>query len=454
MARVALVEDDPNVRSLFVRLLESANLRPAVYDSGDAFLSSGEAGSYDVVVTDFQMPGASGLDVLRSCRAEPDPPEVLLVTGVGTIPNAVEAMRMGAFDYLAKPVPSRELIHRVGLALEARRLRHDVVALSGELRRQQGEPLLIGESRAIQRLLAHAQKAAETDSTVLILGETGAGKEVVARHIQKTGRRSRARFLTLNCATLPEDSIENELFGHAPGAFPGATEPKRGLFEEASGGTLLLDEVASLSSGAQAKLLRFLDEGTVRRVGENMQRSIDVRVLSTTNRNLSVSIAARVFREDLFYRLSVITLVVPPLRERREDIEPLALHFLEESVRRHGKERAFARQTLDRLAEYDFPGNVRELRYAIEQAVILSEESTLLPRDFPLCVPRVASTIALPAEGFRRKPSQEIDAEKLQEAIRQCHGNRLQAARRLGISRATLYRLLARTGSKPKDDPA
>ncbi|HEY6931106.1 MAG TPA: sigma-54 dependent transcriptional regulator [Thermoanaerobaculia bacterium] len=443
MARIALVEDDPSARSVLVRMLGSAHFESSVFESGDAFLSSSERGSFDVVLTDFQMAGATGLDVLKACRAEPDPPEVLLVTGFGSIQNAVEAMKMGAFDYLSKPVQSKELLHRVELALEARRLRKEVSALSGEVRRRHGLAPPIGRSRVMREFLARAQKVSGTSSTVLIIGETGTGKDVIARLIQSSGPRANAPYLTLNCAALPENLLESELFGHARGAFSGATELKRGLFEEASGGTLFLDEVGATSVSAQAKLLRVIEDGVVRRVGENRPQRVDVRILAATNRNLQTAIAAGEFREDLFYRLSVVTLVVPPLRDRTEDIEPLARHFLVESARRHGKERVFSPATLDRLRQYDFPGNVRELRYAIEQAVILSEDSVLKPDDFPLCVPRSEAPTPR-ADSVRLRPSQEINSEKLQEAIRQCGGNRVQAARLLGISRATLYRLLAR----------
>jgi two-component system, NtrC family, response regulator HydG len=449
MARIALIEDDPDVRAVFVRMLESAGHNPVIFESGDVFLKSTDTGAFDVVVTDFQMAGATGLDVLKACRAEPDPPEVLLVTGFGSIQNAVEAMRLGAFDYLAKPVQSKELLHRVALALEARRLRQEVAALSGEVRRRHGLAPPIGESRVMREFLARARKAAETSSTVLILGETGTGKDVIARQIQSTGPRADAPYLTVNCAAIPEDLLESELFGHARGAFSGANELKRGLFEEASGGTLFLDEVGSMSIAAQAKLLRVLEEGMVRRVGENKPIRIDVRILAATNRNIEAAIAAGEFREDLFYRLSVVTLVVPPLRERPEDIEPLARHFLAESSRRLGRERVFAPETLDHLRAHSFPGNVRELRYAIEQAVILSEGTVLLPKDFPLLRPRVSVGPAAGAPLPRSKAiGQEIDAERLEEALRQCGGNRVQAARALGISRATLYRLLARAGER------
>ena len=442
MVRIALVEDDPEIRSLFVRVLESAGYEPVVFSTGDAFLKAGEAGSFDVVVTDFQMEGATGLDVLKACRSEPEPPEVLLVTGFASIRNAVEAMRLGALDYMAKPVDTKELLHRVAQALEARRLRREVAALSGEVRRRHGLAPPIGESRVLKEFLARARKAAETSSTVLILGETGTGKDVIARLIQSSGPRADRPYLTVNCAALPENLLESELFGHGRGAFSGATEVKRGLFEEASGGTLFLDEVGSMLVTAQAKLLRVLEEGTVRRVGENKAIPVDVRILAATNRDLSAAIAAGEFRDDLFYRLSVVTLVLPPLRERPEDIEPLARHFLAESVRRVGRERIFSPETLERLRAYSFPGNVRELRYAIEQAVILSEDRTLGPQDFLFLLSRHGSGAA--AEAAASLAPREIGPERLREALEQCGGNRVRAARTLGISRATLYRLLDR----------
>jgi DNA-binding NtrC family response regulator len=231
MVRIALVEDVSGVRALFVRVLGMAGHDPTVFESGDAFLASGEAGSFDVVLPDFQMTGASGLDVLKACRAAPDPPEVLLVTGFASVRNAVEAMRLGAFDYLAKPVDAEELLHRVAQALEARRLKREVAALSGEVKRRHGSAPPIGSSRVLLDFLARARRAAETSSTVLILGETGTGKDVIARLIQSSGPRADRPYLTVNCAALPENLLESELFGHGRGAFSGATELKRGLFE-------------------------------------------------------------------------------------------------------------------------------------------------------------------------------------------------------------------------------
>ncbi len=449
MARIALVEDDPQLWPVLSGILASAGYEPEIFESGDAFLSARNRGSFDVVVTDFQMEGASGIDVLKACRAEDDPPEVLLLTGFASVRNAVEAMRLGAFDYLAKPADPKELLHRVGQALEERRLKREVHALSGEVRRRHGLAPPIGASAVMRDFLARASKAAASSSTVLILGETGTGKDVIARYIQSTGPRADKTYLTLNCAALPENLLESELFGHARGAFSGAHALKRGLFEEASGGTLFLDEIGSMTLPAQAKLLRVLEEGAVRRVGENQPIRIDLRILAATNRDLARAVAAGEFREDLYYRLSVVTLVVPPLRERPEDIEPLARHFLAESVKRLGKLRLFAPETLDFLRGYAFPGNVRELRYAIEQAVILSEDGTLRPADFVLSRARAGVPgSAAPGTGRpRSRPiAEEITPERLQEALAEHGGNRVRTARALRISRATLYRLLDRAG--------
>jgi len=445
-ARIAVVEDDPEIRTLFETILRSAGHFPRAFSSGDEFLARSSGAPFDVVITDFQMEGASGMDVLKACRADPDAPEVLLVTGHASIRNAVEAMRLGAFDYLAKPAEPKELLHRVAQALETRRLKRAVDALAGEVRRHHAVSPPVADSPRMREFLARAFRAAETSSTVLILGETGTGKDVIARHIQAAGPRSNRTYLTVNCAALPEHLLESELFGHARGAFSGAHAMKRGLFEEASGGTLFLDEIGSLSPAAQAKLLRVLEEGTVRRVGENQPVPVDVRILAATNRDLPAAVAAGEFREDLYYRLSVVTLVVPPLRERREDIVPLARTFLAETVRRLGKLRVFAPEVPALLESYVFPGNVRELRYAIEQAAILSEDGTIRTSDFALTGEvRADGAGRLRGQGPHRV-SRDITPERIRRALEENGGNRVRAARALGISRATFYRLLDRKG--------
>jgi two-component system response regulator HydG len=441
LARIAVVEDDRDVRNLLEGILRSAGFHSTPYASGDEFLSSPDPKPFDLVITDLQMEGASGMDVLKASRSQPDPPEVLLVTGFASIRNAVEAMRLGAFDYLAKPADPKELLHRVGQALEARRLKRTVDALSGEIRRREVIAPFIAESPRMKEFLALADRAAAASSTVLILGETGSGKDLVARRIQANGSRSQATYLTLNCAAASEELLESELFGHAREGFSGAQELKRGLFEEAAGGTLFLDEIGSLSLASQAKLLRVLEERTVRRVGENQSLRVDVRILAATNRDLNAAVASGAFREDLLYRLSVVTLAVPPLRDRREDIAPLARLFLAESVQRAGKLRVFAPETLSFLEEYAFPGNVRELRHAVEQAAVLSDDGIIRPADFAFGRPA-----GWKGYSARSRP-REITRERLDAALREQGGNRLRAARALGISRATFYRMLQKSES-------
>ena len=286
----------------------------------------------------------------------------------------------------------------------------------------------------MQDFLARARKASASSSTVLILGETGIGKDVIARYIQSTGPRADKVYLTMNCAAVPEGQFESELFGHARGAFPGAHTWKSGLFEEAHGGTLFLDEIGSMALPAQTNLLRVLEEGAVRRLGEKRPIKVDVRLIVATNRDLDSLIASGEFREDLYYRLSVVTLVVPPLRKRPEDIEPLARLFLAESVRRHRKLRVFAPGTLELLRSYAYPGNIRELRYAIEHAAILSEDGVLRPEDFPFAGARAEASgaSAAPARRIRTRPiAQEITPERLQQVLQEQGGNRVRTARAL-----------------------
>jgi len=457
MVRLALIENDVDLRAGLTGMLSRAGYPPEVFESAEDFLGSESASSFELVLTEFPMEGTEGADVLRACGAVPDPPGVLLLAGPGVVGSALEAIRVGAFDYISKPVDPRELVHRVGLALDMRRLKRDTRALNGEVRRRHGLAPPIGESMIMQDFLARARKAASSSSTVLILGETGIGKDVIARYIQSTGPRADKVYLTLNCAAVPENLFESELFGHARGAFPGAHAWKAGLFEEAHGGTLFLDEIGSMALPAQTNLLRVLEEGAVRRLGEKRPIKVDVRLIVATNRDLDSLTAAREFREDLFYRLSVVTLVVPPLRKRPEDIEPLARLFLAESVRRHRKPRVFAPGTLELLRTYSYPGNIRELRYAIEHAGILSQDGFLRPEDFPFMRNRAAG-VDVPSGPRRtrtRPIAQEITPERLQEVLKEQGGNRVRAARALQISRATLYRLLDRgdseTGSETSD---
>lgn len=453
MVRLALIENDTDLRAALTGMLSRAGYPPEVFESAEDFLGSESASNFELVVSEFPMEGTEGTDVLKACRAVPDPPAVILVTGHGSVAAALEAARLATVDYVGKPVDPKELAHRIGVALELRQLKREARALGGEVRRRHGLAPPIGDSPIMQDFLARARKASASSSTVLILGETGIGKDVIARYIQSTGPRADKIYLTMNCAAVPESQFESELFGHARGAFPGAHTWKTGLFEEAHGGTLFLDEIGSMALPAQTNLLRVLDEGAVRRLGEKRPIKVDVRLIVATNRDLDSLIASGEFREDLYYRVSVVTLVVPPLRKRPEDIEPLARLFLAESVRRHRKLRVFAPGTLELLRGYSYPGNIRELRYAIEHASILSEDGVLRPEDFPFARTHPAASGASAAvRRVRTRPiAQEITPERLQQVLREQGGNRVRAARALQISRATLYRLLDRADEKTRD---
>lgn len=454
LARLALVENEPELRTSVTGMLTQAGYQPEVFEAAEDFVISESAYSFDLVITEYPMEGAEGANVLKACRAEADPPAVLLLVSPPAVPAALDAVRLGAFDFVRKPVDARELIHRVSAALEARRMSRESRALAGEVRRRHGLAPPIGESDVMSDFMARARKAASSSSTVLILGETGIGKDVIARYIQSTGPRADKAYLTLNCAAVPENLLESELFGHARGAFPGANTWKAGLFEQGHGGTLFLDEIGSMALPAQANLLRVVEEGAVRRLGEKRPIRVDVRLIVATNRDLDSLISAGEFREDLYYRLSVVTLVVPPLRKRPEDIEPLARQFLAEAVRRHRKLRVFAPGTIEMLRGYSFPGNIRELRYGIEHASILSEDGFLRPEDFPFLRRRATGAGAGPVRSRTRPIAQEVTPERLQQVLREQGGNRVRAARALQISRATLYRLLDRPAAKVEEKPS
>ena len=421
-------------------ILKTAGFDARVFSSGDEFLKSGGPHSFSLVVTDLQMSGASGLDVLHACRAVEDPAEVLLMTGFASIQNAVQAMRLGAIDYLAKPVDPAELIHRVEKAADARALRREITALSEEVRRRDGAGP-VAESRPMREVFARAREAASSAAPILITGEPGVGKRLVARQIQAWSRRADRTYLTVDCPSFSEALPEVELFG------ADRSRHRRGVFEQATGGTVLVAEVSSLGPRGQERLFRVLKEGAVRLIGEVEEVPVDVRVLCTASGSLLERVESGDFREDLFHRLS-LTLDVPPLRERPEDIEPLARYFLAEAGRRLGKLRVFSPEALETLRERAFPGNVRELRFSIEQAAEKSVDGVLSASDFEDAarVPRVPAG-ARPSRP--RSIGKDISGERLLDVLRETGGNRVRAARALGISRASLYRLLASIGKPP-----
>jgi len=440
--QLLVVDDDRAMREMLVALFKERGLFVEDASTADAALARAAEQDFDVVLSDVRMPGLSGVELVGQLRRLRPSTPVVLMTAFGSIDSAVEAMRGGAFDYLTKPFEpdavilavERAFAHRA-LALENEQLRR-AVDRTGSL----GE--LIGKSPAMREIFALIKRIAHTRSSVLITGESGTGKEVVARAIHFHGDRSERPFVPINCTAIPEGLLESELFGHVRGAFTGAHASKRGLFEKADGGTLFLDEIGDMGLGLQGKLLRVLQDREIRPVGGTQSLRVDVRIIAATNRDLAAEIAAGRFREDLFYRLNVIPLHIPPLRERAEDIPALVEGFL----RRHadGRRRFFSPEALERLLEHPWRGNARELENVVERALALSDEETLAPGDIPL--PGGTAREAPKGEDFLAAAAahgmtlHELGERYTEQVLRATGGNKVQAARILGIDRKTLYR--------------
>jgi two-component system response regulator HydG len=434
--RVLVVDDDAGVRYTLREILSSEGL--AVDEAADGAEALARFDAHPLVVTDLRMPGIDGMELLRRLAARSPAPRVVVITAHGSERQAVEAMKAGAYDYFRKPFENEELLAVVRRAVEAARLASENERLEGELVLSRS---MVFASEAMRRLAVLVARVAPRDVTVLLLGESGTGKERVAEAIVRASRRAGRPFVRFNCAALSPDLAEAELFGHARGAFTGAARARPGLFREADGGTLLLDEVGELAPPAQAKLLRVLQEGEVRPVGEERARHVDVRVVAATHRDLEEEVRAGRFREDLFYRLNVATLRIPPLRERPEDVPVLARHFLDRFGRRFGVDPLRVPDALfDRLAAHPWPGNVRELENAIEGLVALSPPEGL---DLTLLPGGAARPGEGPALGLRERVL-AYERGLVVEALRAAGGNRSEAARRLGISRVTLHDKLKR----------
>src|SRR5512138_1843413 len=345
--KVLVVDDQKNMRATTAMVLRQAGHVVEEAEDGAAAIQRVQQEAFDVVLTDLRMHGEDGMDVLRGVQRSAPETQVIVMTAYGTIESAVEAIRRGAYDFLAKPFKEDELLLRIEKALEKRRLVGEVTLLAGEFRRRYGLEHIVGRSSAIQDVLDRVVRVAPTDATVLISGESGTGKELVARALHVASRRSDKPFVPFNCAAITETLLESELFGHARGAFTGATRARRGLFEEASGGTLFIDEIGETAPGFQAKLLRALQDGEIRRVGESAPVQVDVRVVAATNQDLRRAISEKRFREDLYYRLAVVPIRIPPLRERREDVPLLAAHFLERFNQRTGSDKVLTPEAVE-----------------------------------------------------------------------------------------------------------
>ena len=431
--RILIVDDDPGQRSLLNSFLRSQGFETALADSGERALEMLRSGKFAMMISDVRMPGLSGLETLRRARQEHVTLPVLLVTAFTDIRDAVAAMRDGAVNYLPKPIDLDELLNSVRQAIGISK------AVPLQYNEQQKLPdFVIARSPLMQTVFRDASLIAPSETRILITGESGVGKEVVADVIHAWSTRAPGPLIKVNCAAIPETLLEAELFGHEKGSFTGAHARRIGRFEEANDGTIFLDEVAEMSPALQAKLLRVTQDGRFQRVGSNQEIHTNARILAASNRNLDDEVKAGRFREDLFYRLNVVELNVPPLRERREDILPLAGRFIEEIAK--GRAR-FSDTVAACLERYPWPGNVRELRNAMERAVLLSHSELILPEHLPTRV-RAAADLPAPREAGDRERLEEIEREAILQALRQHDSNRTETAKALGISRrALLYKL-------------
>jgi len=445
-ARVLIVDDHAEHAEALAEALEALPCATDIATSGSEALDRLAQEPYDLVITDLVMADVDGMEILRKAKERIPDIEVIMVTGHATVENAVEAMQQGAATYLRKPVNLEELRATVRNTLEKQSLRRTNVELRRQLHHRFGFEGLIGNNPKMLRLIETLKQIAPTDATVLIYGESGSGKELVARAIHNNSRRRNARFVALNCAAISEGILESELFGHEKGAFTGATSSRQGRFEYANGGTILLDEVGDMPLATQVKLLRVLEQNEIVRVGSNAPIHVDVRILAATHRRLEDLVKEGKFREDLYFRLKVVTVTIPPLRERKDDIPLLADHFMKEFARQHDKPiSGISPQARQRLIQYDWPGNVRELRNCIEHMVVVTTDPILDLDDLPdHIVPGEVQPAAAPQ--LVGMSLQEAERELIKNTLAAVHGNRVEAAKRLGIGERTLYRKIKEYG--------
>ncbi len=445
-SKVLVVEDDERIRSLFEDALASLGYQVTTASTGAEAIELIQGRLFDTVLCDIRMPEMDGLEILREIKRQDPSVEVVMVTGYPAVNTAVEALKLGAYDYLAKPVRLEELQHLMARLTERRLLRREVSSLRSRLGAELPQRELVGVSAEMERVRELVGKLASSESPVLIEGESGTGKDLAAAAIHRGSARARGPFIPVNCGAVPPDLLESEFFGHVRGAFSGAVADHVGLFRSAHGGTLFLDEVAELPPPLQVKLLRVLEEKEIRPVGSARTYPVDVRIIAATNRPLEQAIKDGTLRQDLFYRLNVIRIVMPPLRARRGDIPALVSHFLRQLNERLGRDvRGVAPDAMAALAAYDFPGNVRELENLLERAYALGARDEITLADLPALARGGAARP--PAGGPARLPTlAEAERELILQAL-QLHGNdKDRAARALGISRRTLYRRLKSYG--------
>ncbi|HUF90880.1 MAG TPA: sigma-54 dependent transcriptional regulator [Candidatus Limnocylindria bacterium] len=445
MAALLIVDDEPSARATLALLLRRRGHHVLEAGGVAAAMKRLSEDVFDVIITDLRMPDGDGLDVLRAVKAHAPSSEVILLTAFAGWESAKEAIRLGALDYFEKGNEPDELYHRIDKALAERTLRRENENLRAQLRERYGIAGLVAQSPAMKSVLELVERVAPTDATLLIQGESGTGKEVIARAVHHASPRAAHPFVAVNCGAVPEALLESELFGHVRGSFTGAVASKPGLFEEANEGTLFLDEIGEMPAALQVKLLRVLQSREIRRLGATQPLAIDVRVLAATNRDLAEMLRKGTFREDLFYRLNVIQVALPPLRERREDIPALAEQFLARSAAKLGRALRLSADTVERLLRYPWPGNVRELENAIERAAILGRDAAIGPEDLP---PHVAAGLELgPSPGLPEQVTlEDVERTHILRTLERFGGSHSGAAEALGIGRTTLWRKLKEYG--------
>jgi DNA-binding NtrC family response regulator len=444
-SRVLVVDDEPRMGEVIAAALGRAGHDCEVCTVGAAALAALDERGADVVVTDWRMPDMDGLALMKAIHERRPSLPVILVTAHGSVPSAVAAMREGAFDYVTKPFDNDELRALVARALDLSRLERENRWLREEVRTRYGPETIVAESPQSRAMLDLVRRVAPSRAAVLVQGESGTGKELVARLLHYWSDRVGKPFVAVNVKAFAEGVVESELFGHERGAFTGAVGAKPGCFERAHGGTLFLDEIGEIGGDVQAKLLRAVQEGEVQPVGATKPRRVDVRLVTATNRVLRDEIAAGRFREDLYFRLNVIPIHLAPLRERRDDVVPLARHFLARHAADVGRRHVLAPEAEDELRRHAWPGNVRELENAIERAVVLARSEAITPEDLLLEEPATAGPAAT-ADGTLQDALDAAAAARIRAALAAAGGERTAAARALGVDRTTLYRLMRRLG--------
>ena len=437
---ILVVDDEEAFRYMLSSLMSGAGYAVDTAADGVTAINAIQTKLYHVVLLDLKMPKVDGLEVLKFVKTNAPGVEVIMLTGMADVKTAVECMKTGAYDYITKPTTADELLTTIQRALERRQLLIDNIVMKGTLERIQGPFEMVGESDAYRRVLEIAAKVAPTESTVLIQGPSGTGKELIANFIYQNSSRTDEPFVTLNCASIPDTLIESELFGHEKGAFTDARQQKQGIVEIANNGTLFLDEIGDISPIVQPKILRFIQSGEFRRVGGNTTLKADVRILSATNKNLQDEVREGKFREDLLYRLNVITIDVPPLRVRKNDIPLLAAHFLANRMKSRVKP-TISTRAMEVLMDYDWPGNIRELENVLERAAILCRNNLIEPVD--LSLPNAPMSLPVGATSDQKIgtaiPLKEIERLHIEGVLRSFRGNKAESAKILGISLKTLY---------------